>query len=1275
VFFRGPLAIYPAYAHQPALMPPRTICQTCYFLDLAKSTQSFGRALSHQSGCPKPLELANPLFLDGMPLPIKTYQKAESASLSGPSAKCAACHQLQFKRTSLDLSDKKQISSNQPGYSVESLISYSGESGISHIEFDLKLFKSLNEEYRPKPVVAEPRPQTTEYTGGIGIRRAVMLDKKIGLKGLRVLEIGCGDGMLSRALARDFACEAVGVDVQSYENWDTPIEGSLTHIVHDICSGENEQLGRFDRIVSFSVFEHIVHPQAAMKAAFEMLKPGGKAYIYANLYRGAKASHRYRDVFFPWPHLLFQSSVWRQFYMELTGEPLQAAWVNKLTYDQYVSIVEECGFHIDQHFPSPPFLDADFYHRFEFELSAYPKSDLMHDFIHLQLTKPTPEIADGSDAEALLQYPPQRGQDSKVYAAGFWQTVAARQPDWAPYEAAWRQSRLGGATAIGDVRPWVTFAAIDFLKANVKKSHRIFEWGSGGSTIFFAERAAEVISIEHDSGWFAKVEESLRDRNRRNVQYRALPPVETGGRNAAYASGVSGFETFSFENYVRAIDDFDDGFFDFVIIDGRARMSCLEAALPKVAAGGWIVLDNANYDRYLPRLAELRAGPLKGWREVDLAGPGPYSRTPCWRTCAWQLPEARAGKKRSSKKNAADRAKALRKILASQPLRPYDQISYFPQHWLKQSSERALTGEPFTLFDLEFRLGPAIDWTPQGSDRSKLLFLQSWHPLEPVFDAYAKTGDDRFLSYLFDAVLQWEEKFGHMPLDRTGLKETGDPLFEEESFVAADTAVSNRFYRLAFLTAAAAGRTDLDDGAFGKLIKCLMRHQQSLSAEENFSAHSNHGVLQAISQICGASRFVDGKSNAITGYLPMQSSFAQGKERLNELLSRHFTSEGVHLEHSPMYQSMLTAACDWLRTANILTDPSVTVLLGKMSEVTEWMHDGAGSIANLGDTDLQPPSAFAIKLEGRTDVASPSHAVYAEGGYWFVKGPESYLAQTAAFHSRVHKQSDAGSFIWRENGGDVLIDAGRFGYLGRTQTGSPEFKDGFWYADPRRQYVESTRAHNTLMVDGKNHPRFKSKPYGSGVIAAVHERGIFACETSIKNLPRHQHARLLLVKPAEWLLCIDILRCGDELPHEYDQNFHLHPDWSVAKQDADQISFTHVSGRKLFASRMFDTASLSDFGVGRGVANGTAADEMFGWWSRQHKTFEPCSSFTFRQISSGAVMATLFSFLEPVIDRKYNSFNATRRRLRFRWSEGSNTETLLIDRDPKSAGTNRLMIS
>ncbi|MBI5865097.1 MAG: hypothetical protein HZB38_11440 [Planctomycetes bacterium] len=57
------------------------------------------------------------------------------------------------------------------------------------------------------------------------------------------------------------------------------------------------------------------------------------------------------------------------------------------------------------------------------------------------------------------------------------------------YYGAWKAS-LDGASALDDERPWITFAATRFLERAVRPGSRVFEWGSGGSTLFFRNLGA-----------------------------------------------------------------------------------------------------------------------------------------------------------------------------------------------------------------------------------------------------------------------------------------------------------------------------------------------------------------------------------------------------------------------------------------------------------------------------------------------------------------------------------------------------------------------------------------------------------------------------------------------------------------------------------------------------------------------------------------------------------------------------------------------------------------
>ena len=253
------------------------------------------------------------------------------------------------------------------------------------MQFDLALFEQLNQEYASRPSHRSPRKNDGDSVERRGSERASWLATRFGVQGKRCLEVGCGRGEVVRALAERHRAEVVGVDVGNYEEWrgPQPVRASLRRT--DISTEPTESLSQFDLIYSFSVWEHIKDPMAALQAVKRLAKRGCDIYISANLYRGTQASHRYREVFFPWPHLLFGDDVFEQFYAKRGTLGRRAAWVNRWSAAEYLSAFSELGFSVvDCSYTKTP-LDEAFYRRFEDILSRYPRVDLERDFIKVHL--------------------------------------------------------------------------------------------------------------------------------------------------------------------------------------------------------------------------------------------------------------------------------------------------------------------------------------------------------------------------------------------------------------------------------------------------------------------------------------------------------------------------------------------------------------------------------------------------------------------------------------------------------------------------------------------------------------------------------------------------------------------------------------------------------------------------------------------------------------------------------------------------------------------------
>lgn len=267
--------------------------------------------------------------------------------------------------------------------------------------FDLALFTELNDEYESKPLVPKPRTFDPAARAREADQRTQRLDRRLDLRGKRVLEIGCGAGTVGRQLAERLDCTVVGIDIDEHEKWAEGESQRVSYVVGDIS--DPPELGRFDAMFSFSVWEHIVHPQTALAKCFDLLNPGGRMFLQAQLHRGPKASHRYREIFFPWPHLLFTPEVFEEYYVATGREPKRPAWVNALTSEQYVAAIERTGYvSRARRTPVTSKFDEAFYQRFHEQLAVYPRRDLSHDVFTTVIERPLPT----SIAETAATPPP-----------------------------------------------------------------------------------------------------------------------------------------------------------------------------------------------------------------------------------------------------------------------------------------------------------------------------------------------------------------------------------------------------------------------------------------------------------------------------------------------------------------------------------------------------------------------------------------------------------------------------------------------------------------------------------------------------------------------------------------------------------------------------------------------------------------------------------------------------------------------------------------------------
>lgn len=190
-----------------------------------------------------------------------------------------------------------------------------------------------------------------------------------------------------------------------------------------------------------------------------------------------------------------------------------------------------------------------------------------------------------------------------------------------------RWFRSQGGSALDNETVWITLAALRHLPSILGPTSRVLEYGCGGSTLYFAKHAGEVVSIEHDPAWARVVGDRAKEKAKIILKEPVREPPGT------YASTDERYRDMSFRAYAAAADVYADGYFDLLLIDGRARTSAFAHARRKVRPGGWIVLDNSDRPAYGSILRDARA---EGWEEQRFFGPHPYV-TEFGETTIWQV--------------------------------------------------------------------------------------------------------------------------------------------------------------------------------------------------------------------------------------------------------------------------------------------------------------------------------------------------------------------------------------------------------------------------------------------------------------------------------------------------------------------------------------------------------------------------------------------------------------------------------------------------------------
>ena len=130
---------------------------------------------------------------------------------------------------------------------------------------------------------------------------------------------------------------------------------------------------------------------------------------------------------------------------------------------------------------------------------------------------------------------------------------------------------LKGNKALEIGYPWITMGSILALEEWIKPEFSVLEFGSGGSTIFFAKRCKLVKSYETNLLWYNKVKTIIDDYSNVSICF--------GNMN----------------NFIESINN-DNNLYDIVLIDSDEKLTdrkqLANISLKKINLYGFIIIDN-----------------------------------------------------------------------------------------------------------------------------------------------------------------------------------------------------------------------------------------------------------------------------------------------------------------------------------------------------------------------------------------------------------------------------------------------------------------------------------------------------------------------------------------------------------------------------------------------------------------------------------------------------------------------------------------------------------
>ncbi len=506
-----------------------------------------------------------------------------------------------------------------------------------------------------------------------------------------------------------------------------------------------------------------------------------------------------------------------------------------------------------------------------------------------------------------------------------------------------------------------------------------------------------------------------------------------------------------------------------------------------------------------------------------------------------------------------------------------------------------------------------INWDIQygESQGTYQLYLQCLNPIAILSMAYRYNNNEEYLLLAKDILNSWLNYEKSNPENRMLWYDHGTALRVENIIYFLLTVNSIENQKI------------VDNNLHNEIVLSLKEHVELLMSEEFYTKNHNHGIFQDRALIY-LSYFLNDDSSS--------EMLKLAKDRLSTQKDFAFNQDMVHVENSPGYHigavDMFYKISQFLNDVNDVDAKHYQSNIDDANKFNTYITKPNTGLAEIGDTNsiLQGKISgtgyrfnsenllYATTLGKKGKKPIEKSVLFPYSGYYLYREhwnkenfiESDWLMFKSGYTSKTHKHADDLSFMLYSNGYDIFVDPGWYNYV---------------MGNKYRDYLMSSHAHNTIVVDDKTYSYTEENSYKVGLLDYKLDENGIDIVSGFNNMYKGVEIDRTIynLKNNKYIIFDDI---KSEEEHNYKQLFHVSEFLDIIDSNDNEalLKFKNNS-TTVKITQLLKNTNLE-------IIKGDFDKQNYGYISRRINHIESIPTLSFNQTEENTQYITLIEILK-----------------------------------------------